>query len=72
MYAHTCTLYIVYTIYEYYLIGYVGFGLVGIPENLIRALRENGPRDLTVVSNEAGYAHTWNCICNIYYTLGFI
>jgi 3-oxoacid CoA-transferase len=31
-----------------------GFGLVGIPENLIRALRVTGPKFLTVVSNEAG------------------
>jgi 3-oxoacid CoA-transferase len=31
-----------------------GFGLVGIPENLIRALRETGPKHLTFVSNEAG------------------
>jgi 3-oxoacid CoA-transferase subunit A len=31
-----------------------GFGLCGIPENLIRALQEAGPRDLTVISNNAG------------------
>jgi 3-oxoacid CoA-transferase subunit A len=31
-----------------------GFGLCGIPENLIRALREKGTRDLTVISNNAG------------------
>ena len=31
-----------------------GFGLVGIPENLITALRECGPKALCVVSNEAG------------------
>jgi 3-oxoacid CoA-transferase subunit A len=31
-----------------------GFGLCGIPENLIAALRENGARDLIVVSNNAG------------------
>jgi 3-oxoacid CoA-transferase subunit A len=31
-----------------------GFGLCGIPENLILALRESGVRDLTVVSNNAG------------------
>jgi 3-oxoacid CoA-transferase A subunit len=31
-----------------------GFGLCGIPENLIAALREQGTRDLTVVSNNAG------------------
>ena len=31
-----------------------GFGLCGIPENLILALRESGVRDLTVISNNAG------------------
>src|SRR6187455_2325796 len=31
-----------------------GFGLCGIPENLIVALRESGARDLTVISNNAG------------------
>ncbi len=31
-----------------------GFGLCGIPENCIRALRELGTRDLTVVSNNCG------------------
>jgi 3-oxoacid CoA-transferase subunit A len=31
-----------------------GFGLCGIPENLIAALREQGTRDLTVISNNAG------------------
>jgi len=31
-----------------------GFGLCGIPENCIRALRELGVRDLTVVSNNCG------------------
>jgi 3-oxoacid CoA-transferase subunit A len=31
-----------------------GFGLCGIPENLIAALRERGTRDLTVISNNAG------------------
>jgi 3-oxoacid CoA-transferase subunit A len=31
-----------------------GFGLCGIPENLIGALRARGVRDLTVVSNNAG------------------
>jgi 3-oxoacid CoA-transferase A subunit len=33
-----------------------GFGLCGIPENLIRAMRDSGKRDLTVVSNNAGVA----------------
>jgi 3-oxoacid CoA-transferase subunit A len=31
-----------------------GFGLCGIPENLIQALRERGTRNLTVISNNAG------------------
>lgn len=31
-----------------------GFGLCGIPENLILALRDSGAKDLTVVSNNAG------------------
>jgi len=31
-----------------------GFGLCGIPENLIAALRRKGAKDLTVVSNNAG------------------
>ena len=31
-----------------------GFGLCGIPENLIAALREKGVKNLTVISNNAG------------------
>lgn len=31
-----------------------GFGLCGIPENLIVALRDSGAKDLTVISNNAG------------------
>jgi len=31
-----------------------GFGLCGIPENLIAALRERGTRNLTIISNNAG------------------
>ena len=31
-----------------------GFGLCGIPEKLIAALRDSGTRDLTVISNNAG------------------
>jgi 3-oxoacid CoA-transferase subunit A len=31
-----------------------GFGLCGIPENLIRALRDRGVRGLTVISNNCG------------------
>ena len=31
-----------------------GFGLCGIPENLIAALRKRGTKDLTIISNNAG------------------
>src|SRR4029079_9427924 len=31
-----------------------GFGLCGIPENLIKALRDKGTKNLTLVSNNAG------------------
>jgi len=31
-----------------------GFGLCGIPENLIASLRDSGAKDLTVISNNAG------------------
>jgi 3-oxoacid CoA-transferase subunit A len=31
-----------------------GFGLCGIPENLIRALRDKGSKNLTIISNNAG------------------
>ncbi len=31
-----------------------GFGLCGIPENLITAVRDSGVKDLTIVSNNAG------------------
>ena len=31
-----------------------GFGLCGIPENLIKEIRRRGTRDLTVVSNNCG------------------
>ena len=31
-----------------------GFGLCGIPELLIAAIRDSGTRDLTVASNNAG------------------
>src|SRR5690242_6070553 len=31
-----------------------GFGLCGIPENLIAALHRRGTRNLTVISNNAG------------------
>ncbi|TVV76122.1 CoA transferase subunit A [Sphingomonas solaris] len=31
-----------------------GFGICGIPENLINAIRDSGVRDLTIVSNNCG------------------
>src|ERR1700735_5846602 len=31
-----------------------GFGLCGNPENLIAALRENGAKDITIISNNCG------------------
>ena len=31
-----------------------GFGLCGIPENLIKALHARGTKDLTIISNNAG------------------
>ena len=31
-----------------------GFGLCGIPENLLRALKDRGAKDLTMISNNAG------------------
>ena len=35
-----------------------GFGLVGIPDKLIHALRDSGVKDLICVSNNAGiYGH---------------
>lgn len=34
-----------------------GFGLCGIPESLIAALRETGVRNLTIASNNAGVDH---------------
>jgi 3-oxoacid CoA-transferase subunit A len=34
-----------------------GFGLCGIPENLIEAVRHKGTKDLTVISNNAGVNH---------------
>src|SRR6204780_2910859 len=33
-----------------------GFGLCGIPESLILAIRDSGVKNLTVVSNNAGVA----------------
>ena len=31
-----------------------GFGLCGIPENAVQALLAAGPRNLTIISNNAG------------------
>ena len=47
---------------------HTGFGLVGIPENLIRALRVTGPKFLTVVSNDAG----WGTACCMNYVWGSV
>jgi 3-oxoacid CoA-transferase len=38
--------------YKFHL--YVGFGLCGIPENLIAAILKTGINELTVISNNAG------------------
>src|SRR5918997_4430270 len=34
-----------------------GFGLAGVPENLIAALHTRGTKDLTIISNNAGTDH---------------
>lgn len=39
-----------------------GFGLCGIPENLIAAVLKQGAKDLTVVSNNAGMM----IYCNVF------
>ena len=33
---------------------FVGFGLCGIPENLIEAVKKKGVNGLTIISNNAG------------------
>lgn len=38
-----------------------GFGLCGIPENLISAMLKQGAKDLTVVSNNAGKYYLLYC-----------
>lgn len=52
-----------------------GFGLCGIPENLIAALLQHGSKDLTVVSNNAGtlidITKTWS-ICGIFFNFSAI
>lgn len=40
-----------------------GFGLVGIPENLILALVETGVKELTVISNNCG-VDDWGSDCS--------
>ena len=42
-----------------------GFGLCGIPEALIGALRDSGVTGLTAISNNAGVddASAWACCC---------
>jgi 3-oxoacid CoA-transferase subunit A len=43
-----------------------GFGLCGIPENLIVALRDSGAKDLTVIGNNVGCDHhgMWLVLAN--------
>ncbi|WP_428311894.1 CoA transferase subunit A [Hydrocarboniphaga sp.] len=43
-----------------------GFGLCGIPENLITALRDTGARNLTVIGNNVGADHhgMWAVLAN--------
>ncbi|MCX7269270.1 MAG: CoA transferase subunit A [Burkholderiales bacterium] len=41
-------------VYDKQLLAVGGFGLCGIPEALIAALRDSGVKDLTVISNNAG------------------
>jgi len=41
-------------VHDQYTLAVGGFGLCGIPEALIGALRDTGVRDLTVISNNAG------------------
>lgn len=43
-----------------------GFGLCGIPENLIVALRDSGAKDLTVIGNNVGCDHhgMWMVLAN--------
>jgi acyl CoA:acetate/3-ketoacid CoA transferase alpha subunit len=39
-----------------------GFGLCGMPENLIRALAHKGVKNLTTISNNAGVdGWAWDC-----------
>lgn len=40
-----------------------GFGLCGIPENLIAAVLKQGAKDLTVCSNNAGIV---DCYCAMF------
>lgn len=50
-----------------------GFGLCGIPENLIGALNERGTKGLTVVSNNAGcvgtYTYNYSIVLYLYSVL---
>lgn len=43
-----------------------GFGLCGVPENLILALRDSGVRNLTVIGNNVGCDHhgMWHVLAN--------
>ena len=40
-----------------------GFGLCGVPETLIEAVRKSGAKDLTFVSNNAGVDGMASAFC---------
>mgnify|MGYP002008567052 CR=1 FL=1 len=40
-----------------------GFGLCGIPENSIEAIKEAGVKNLTIASNNAGFVPPTECPC---------
>jgi len=41
-----------------------GFGLCGIPEALIEALRDSGVKDITCISNNAGVEDSVSACCS--------
>ncbi len=45
-----------------------GFGLCGIPELSIAAIRDAGPKDLTGYSNNAGVVDFGLCLLSVSYT----
>ena len=40
-----------------------GFGICGIPENMILALRAMGRKNLTIISNDPGICE-WEMVCS--------